>query len=77
MVIVWSALPLDQYTADQDTPNMRYQPCKLAPLIGHLSGKFEIFSGKCEVWSDMLTGLICSVVKHKLEKDKREGGLLM
>jgi len=33
------------------------QACKLAPVIRHLSGKFEVLTGKWWVWPDILTRL--------------------
>ena len=56
------------------------QACKLAPVIGHFSGKFGVLTGECWVWPDLLTGLFRCDVKHNiflLKKDKREGGLLI
>jgi len=40
--------------------------CKLAPVIRHLSSKFEDLTGKCWVWPDMLTGLFRYGVKYKV-----------
>ena len=41
------------------------QASKLASVIGHLSGKFEVLTGECQFWPDMLTGLFCYDVKYK------------
>ena len=42
------------------------QACNLAPVIGHLSGKFEVLTGECWVWPEMLTGLLSYDVKYKI-----------
>ena len=62
---------LDQYTVDQDS-------AKTGNSLSDIWGfdlTFEVLTGK--VLPNMLTGLICSLVKYRLEKYKREGGLLM
>ena len=57
------------------------QACKLALVIGHLSGKFAVLTGECQVWADMLTELSGYDVKYKnifsFKKGKRESELLI
>lgn len=38
---------------------------KLAQVIGYLCGKFKVFTGKCQVWLDVLTGFLCYNVKYE------------
>ena len=43
-----------------------YKAANLAPVVGHLCGKFEVLTGECWVWSDMLTGLFSYDEKYKI-----------
>lgn len=70
MVILWWPLPLDKYTVNQATPktrNMIYQARKLAPVIGDLFGKFEVFLWLAIDKSDRTCCLGCSFLMWNIK----------
>ena len=48
-----------------------YKAANLAPVVGHLCGKFEVLTGECWVWSDMLTGLFSYDEKYIFTWEKQ------